>query len=97
MQGATRGAWVSRIDLAVDETVERHGERPGRRHRNRDPCELHETRQSPGSEDHPEVREWQGKDRVFELDCIEKDSHLVPAGRWWRHTDRSHRGTILRT
>ena len=67
-QLAPRGARVARVDLRVDQPVERHRQRPGADHRQRDPEQVVRARDAVDREERADVGERQREDRVLDLD-----------------------------
>ena len=65
---AAGGARVPRVDPRVDQPVERHRERAGADHRERDPEEVVRARPAVDREKGADVRERQREDRVLDLD-----------------------------
>ena len=62
------GPRVARIDLRVDEPVQRHRQRPGTDHRQRDPEQVVRRRDPVDGEQRTDVGERQREDRVLDLD-----------------------------
>src|SRR5690349_23966578 len=65
---AAGGARVARVDTGIDEPVERHRERAGPDHRERDPDEIVRGRRLADGEERADVRERQREDGVLDLD-----------------------------
>ena len=63
-----RGPWVPRVDAGVHQPVQRHGQRAGAHHRDRDPDEIVGARDGVHCEEGADVRERQREDRVLDLD-----------------------------
>src|SRR5262249_16448815 len=62
------GAWVARVELRVDEAVERHRESASSHHGERQPDERTRTGIPVDGEERADVREREREDRVLQLD-----------------------------
>jgi len=67
-QLASSGARVRGVELGVDQTVQRHRQRAGAGHRDRDPDQIAERGSPVNCQDRADVRVRQREDRVLELD-----------------------------
>ena len=59
---------VPRVDPGVDEAVQRHRERTGSRHRDRDPEQVVRRRDAPHRKERADIGERKREDRVLDLD-----------------------------
>ncbi len=78
-----RGTRISRVDPGVDQAVERHRERAGTDHRQRDPEEVVSAGHPADGEERADVGERQRKDGVLDLDEASRTSQVaVPEWTW---------------
>ena len=78
-QGATCGARVTPVDLAVHEAVEGHGAAAGAGHRQDDPEERPSLRPAARGHHGAHQGKRQREDGVLELDHLQDDEQLPPA------------------
>ena len=80
---ARGGARVPRVELGVDQPVQRHRERAGADHRERDPDEIVRGRDPLDAEERAHVREREREERVLDLDEPRKaDRHRDGVHVW---------------